>query len=388
MAAPEPAGAQHRRGRGLFARARVADALSYGGLAAVRMWWREPADYRWLLSTLRNQAALGLLKFSIGTSALGLSFVVLMLLLSSEGPQNAAGRAVIGLFAVLALLVGLRWYLLPWPSASASLAFIALADLGITINGLLVSSRVAMINNTALILTGGYLALFHSAKALAAHAGWSLFSVLLVTVRLGTSDSDRDVPLAIATTLIMVLAVVLVLPTLQFFYWVLRTNAMSDPLTTLLNRRGLDYHLPRLFAPGAPICAMIIDLDRFKEVNDTFGHQEGDRVLARTAARLRDTTDPAATIARTGGEEFTIVGRLDAGAARALAERLRRAIESSGNGALVTASIGVAVFDDSDEADDRLSPELLLGFADTAMYRAKQRGGNAIVVRELREPLI
>ncbi|PSR61438.1 GGDEF domain-containing protein [Nocardia sp. MDA0666] len=388
MAAPEPSGDEHRRSRGLFARARVADALSYGGLVAVRMWWREPADYRWLLSTLRNQAALGLLKFSIGTSGLGLSFVALMLLLSSEGPQNAAGRAVIGLFAVLALVVGVRWYLLPWPRAWASLALIALADLGITINGLLVSSRVAMINNTALILTGGYLALFHSAKALAVHAGWSLFSVLLVTVRMGTpSSSDRDIPLAIATTLIMVLAVVLVLPTLQFFYWVLRTNALSDPLTTLLNRRGLDYHLPGLFAAGSPICAMIIDLDRFKDVNDTFGHQEGDRVLARIAARLRDTTDPAATIARTGGEEFTIVGRLDAGAARALAERLRRAIESSGDGALVTASIGVAVLGESEVTDDRLSPELLLRFADTAMYRAKERGGNGIVVRELREPL-
>ncbi|PPJ30108.1 GGDEF domain-containing protein [Nocardia nova] len=388
MAAPEPVDVEHRHSRGVSARRRIADALSSGGLRAVRMWWREPTDYRWLLSTVRNQGALGLLKFLIGTSSLGLSFVALMLLLSSEGPHSAAGRAIIGLFVVVAPLAALRWYLLPWPTASVSLALIAVADIAITSCSLLVSGRVALISETILILTGGYLALFHSAKALAVHAGWSLFSVLLVTGRMMIySDSDRDVPLAMATTLIMVLAVVFVLPTLQFFYWVLRTNALSDPLTTLLNRRGLDYHLPKVFAPGAPICAMVIDLDRFKEVNDTFGHQEGDRVLARIAARLRDTADPVATIARTGGEEFTIVGPLDAGAARAMAERLRRAVENSSDGAAVTASIGVAVVDHGAATDDGVSPERLLSFADTAMYRAKQRGGNAIVVRELRAPL-
>ncbi|MGV9668823.1 GGDEF domain-containing protein [Nocardia niigatensis] len=359
------------------------------GWLALRRWWREPVDYRWVLTTLRNHSALDLLKNMIGTCGLGLGVIAVMVMSSPEGPQSTFGRTVIGLFGILGVLTGLRWYLLPWPSASASLALIAVADVAITTTGLLVSSRVALVNATALILTGAYLTLFHGAKALAAHAGWSLLSVLLVTIRMQThAETDGDIPLAVATTLIMVLAVVFVLPMLQFFYWVLRTDALSDPLTALSNRRGLDYDLPRFFEAGTPICALIIDLDQFKVVNDTFGHQEGDRVLARTAARLRDTADPGAAVARTGGEEFTIVDHLDAMSARTLAERIRRAVEDSSEVAVgVTASIGVAVFERGEIADDRSAPEELLGCADTAMYLAKERGGNTVVVHELRDPL-
>ncbi|WP_156370655.1 GGDEF domain-containing protein [Nocardia arizonensis] len=355
---------------------------------AVRMWWLEPTDYDWLLSTLRYHSALNLVKSLIGMSGLGLSVVGTMLLLSAEGPQHAPGRAAIGVIAIISVLMALRWLVLPWPTVSASLGSMVVADVAITTVCLLVTSRVAMLNITTLILTGGYITVFHSAKILAAHAGWALFSVLIVMIRMIAADSDRNIPLAVATTLIMVLAVVFVLPALQFVFWVLRTDALSDPLTTLLNRRGLDYHLPRLFQSGPPTCAMIIDLDRFKVVNDTFGHQEGDRVLARTAARLRATVGPAATIARTGGEEFTIIDHLDAASARALAERLRHAVEDSTEVTVpVTVSIGVAVCEHA-TADERCLPsERLLACADQAMYQAKEQGGNAVSLRELRQPL-
>ena len=354
---------------------------------AVRMWWRETADYHWLLSTLRSHSALNPLKFLIGTCGLGLSAVAIMLMLSSEGPQTATGRTAIGIIAAISALMAFRWYAFPWPSAAVSLGSMAIADIAITTVCLLVPGPVAMINITTLILTGGYITIFHSAKALAAHAGWSLLSVLIVTIRMVAAEPKGDVPLAIAATLIMVLAVVFVLPTLLFFFWVLRTDASSDPLTALLNRRGLQFHLPRFFESGAPICAMIIDIDRFKVVNDTFGHQEGDRVLARTAARLRATADPDAVIARTGGEEFTLVDHLDAAAARALAERLRHAVEGTSDTAVaITASVGVSVFEHTSAADGPPSPERLLDCADTAMYRAKEQGGNAVFVAELPEP--
>ncbi|WP_067902566.1 GGDEF domain-containing protein [Nocardia vaccinii] len=360
------------------------------GWLAVRKWWREPADYRWLLATLRRHSVFGVMQLVMGTTGLGLSVVAVMLLLSSEGPQDVTGRLTIEIVAVLSVLLTLRWYVLPWPTASVSLAQIAVSDIAITAICQAVNPRVGMIYVTTLILTGGYLTLFHSAKALAAHAGWSLLSVLTVTMRMVLdTERDSDIPLAVALTLIMTLAVVFVLPTLHFFYWVLRTDALSDPLTNLWNRRGLDYYLPALFEAAGPICAMVIDLDRFKVVNDNFGHQEGDRVLVRAAARLRDTAGPAATVARTGGEEFTLVDHLDAVSARSLAERLRRAIAgSNGATAAITASIGVAVFDPGTVADGRPAPEQLLDYADTAMYRAKERGGNTIFVRELREPLV
>lgn len=360
------------------------------GATRLRAWWREPVDYRWLLSTLRRHSALGLVKLLVGTGGLGLCAIAILISLSPEGPRDAAGRMVLGAVAAAAAMIALRWCALPWPSAAMSLVTLAGADIGITVACLLVSNRVAMIGATLLIFTGGYLTFFHSAKVLAVHAGWSLLSVLAVTARMLTHGGpESDALLAMAIGLIMLLAIVVVLPSLQFFYWVLRTDALSDPLTALLNRRGLEYHLPRLFECGkaVPICAITVDLDRFKLVNDTFGHQAGDEVLARTAQRLRAAADSEATVARTGGEEFTIVDHLDADSARVTAERLRSAVEESTDVLIpVTASIGVAVFDDRSVADGCPHPssERLLHCADTAMYQAKQQGGNTVVVQELR----
>jgi len=158
--------------------------------------------------------------------------------------------------------------------------------------------------------------------------------------------------------------------------------ATEDPLTRLLNRRGLEsalyISLAHAARQGLPTAAIMVDIDHFKKVNDSFGHNTGDQVIRQVAEILRQTTRTSDVVARTGGEEYLLVlpaTSLDA--ARTLAERIRLAI---GERPLVvdhqripvTVSLGVAGA--MGEVDlNKLSQE-----ADRAMYLAKRGGRNRV----------
>lgn len=160
-------------------------------------------------------------------------------------------------------------------------------------------------------------------------------------------------------------------------------EARSDPLTGLNNRRAfLEYaerDVRRALRYDFPVALIMLDLDHFKTVNDTYGHPVGDRVLAALAETLRQTTREVDAIGRLGGEEFAIL-MPDAGAEAALqaAERVRKAVEAltldvDGLCLVVTASFGVAVHGRADETIHDLFTR-----ADRALYRAKQRGRNRV----------
>ncbi len=162
--------------------------------------------------------------------------------------------------------------------------------------------------------------------------------------------------------------------------------AVTDGLTGLNNRRYLDNHLKVLFnraaARGRPLSLCITDIDRFKSVNDTFGHDAGDEVLREFAARIRSTVRGADLACRYGGEEFVVVmPDTDAVAAAAIAERLRGIVESfpfhlkeAGKMLNITASLGIACNTSGAE-----TPEQLLKQADRALYEAKNSGRNRVV---------
>ncbi|WNG95038.1 GGDEF domain-containing protein [Mycobacterium sp. ITM-2016-00318] len=120
----------------------------------------------------------------------------------------------------------------------------------------------------------------------------------------------------------------------------------------------------------------MLDLDRFKEVNDTRGHTTGDRILAAVADKLRHATSGRAVVARVGGEEFLIAEMIQSGEAHTIAERLREAVAEIPWGA--TASVGVASVTRIGSAtlDARAVIEQLVEAADSAMYVAKRAGGN------------
>lgn len=158
----------------------------------------------------------------------------------------------------------------------------------------------------------------------------------------------------------------------------LEYQATHDPLTSLPNRAALNTQLNRTLAGKAAVdsaALLMLDLSRFKEVNDTLGHNIGDRVLCEVSQRFQRTIGAEGFLARIGGDEFTVV--LAPAADRATVERvahalsdcLRAPIQAGGVAIDIGVSIGVARFpQDSRDAD------ALLKYADVAMYVAKRRG--------------
>ncbi|TCJ96453.1 GGDEF domain-containing protein [Nocardia alba] len=351
----------------------------------LRDWWHDPVDYRWLVRTLAAKSALVPLKILIGLAGAAIAVMGAVIAGTPVGPPGHPGLAsTIGVLS--GTLWAARWWLRPWPSKTESLVLIACADVLFTVEFLQLQDRLFGAMGTVLLLgTGSYLSFFHSAKALAVHSAWSLLSVVAFSVRIATGDGSIELAIAVALLLASVVSAV---PAFQLLYSLLRTESQSDPLTELLNRRGLENRLQQLMDRNPAMCVICFDLDRFKNVNDTWGHRIGDIVLMRTARRLHDAAGEMAVVARTGGEEFVVAAPLAAAAARNEAERLCRVIaEPPETTVAVTASVGVAIFDATicprcpGPTADRL-----LQSADAAMYRAKQSGGNLVVVDELSPP--
>ena len=160
--------------------------------------------------------------------------------------------------------------------------------------------------------------------------------------------------------------------------------ASTDGLTGVANRRIFDLMLADLVAvhvaTGAPFALIMADVDKFKSINDRFGHQTGDQVLHAVARALVRGCGPDGTTARYGGEEFAILlpGRTAAEAVD-LAERLRAGLSTAGGPVPVSASFGVAGF----PADARDGEELVWK-ADVALMAAKQTGRDRVVAAQSR----
>ncbi|MDR9440079.1 MAG: EAL domain-containing protein [Halomonas sp.] len=158
-------------------------------------------------------------------------------------------------------------------------------------------------------------------------------------------------------------------------------QASHDLLTGLLNRFTLNEHLEKAMQrrrdPGEQLAVMFIDLDEFKPINDTLGHQVGDEVLVQVASRLSHELRGSDLLARIGGDEFILLpGTLASiseveGLAERLLRVLRRPFALHGQLLYVTASIGISLVRDDDS-----QPERLIQQADMAMYKAKQWGRN------------
>lgn len=161
-----------------------------------------------------------------------------------------------------------------------------------------------------------------------------------------------------------------------------RMQAVTDPLTGLPNRLlfadRLSHSIKASKRSRSPIAVMFLDLDHFKIVNDSLGHNGGDHLLKEVAARLTSALRDADTVARMGGDEFTVVLSeiKDATDAAVAADRILGCLKDpfllEGREFFVTGSVGISVY-----PQDGTDVETLVKNADAAMYRAKQRGRNA-----------
>jgi diguanylate cyclase (GGDEF)-like protein len=157
-----------------------------------------------------------------------------------------------------------------------------------------------------------------------------------------------------------------------------------DPMTGLSTYRvlrdRLGFEVERSKRSDESFAVLFLDLDRFKDVNDRYGHEAGNEILRAVAAEIRGAVRASDVAARYGGDEFVVIlTRTDLQGAARVAEALRAGIEGTGRRmgyplGLVTVSIGLAQFDPREPAEVDLLVE-----ADRALYRAKAAGRNAVV---------
>ena len=159
----------------------------------------------------------------------------------------------------------------------------------------------------------------------------------------------------------------------------------TDDLTGLYNMRAFSSILQRAFKQSVrhahPLSIVMVDSDNLKSVNDSHGHEAGNRLLQHVVRCIRDELRGSDVMARFGGDEFVILlPETEGRGAQEMAERIRKSVESSrfdirGGDATMTVSIGIASY-----PEDGGNLEVILDKADKAMYRAKQRGRNQVVV--------
>jgi two-component system cell cycle response regulator len=161
--------------------------------------------------------------------------------------------------------------------------------------------------------------------------------------------------------------------------------AITDALTGLYNRRYMESHVGTLVeqaaSRGKPLTILVLDIDYFKSINDTHGHDAGDDVLREFALRIRKSIRGIDLACRYGGEEFVVVmPETDMSVATIVAERLRRRIagepfpiQQATHAIEVTISVGIAALGAGDNAAS------ILKRADQALYRAKRDGRNRVV---------
>jgi diguanylate cyclase (GGDEF)-like protein len=167
----------------------------------------------------------------------------------------------------------------------------------------------------------------------------------------------------------------------------LHSDSHTDAMTGLANRRGMQQMLDHYQALGRPLAVIALDIDHFKQINDSFGHDVGDQVLSALASLMQQGARQADALCRSGGEEFLVLlPELPLHLAHEIAERLRQRVAAHpmpGTGH-ITISLGVAYW--PGEGNDDLSA--VLKQADKALYEAKHRGRNQTVVANDQSALI
>ena len=202
--------------------------------------------------------------------------------------------------------------------------------------------------------------------------------MVAVSVAIDPAALGRD-PRVLILSVSLLVAVVSVTSALTGAEMKYREESVLDPLTGLLNRSGLETRFAEVreqaLLLGKPVCLLACDLDNFKRVNDTYGHERGDEVLRDATYEMRKALRLFELFYRLGGEEFVVLlPGMDAAGGTEVAERLRETVERSRPGGVeITLSVGVAAARGAAIEYDTLYPR-----ADRALYEAKAAGRNAV----------
>lgn len=342
-------------------------------------WWRQPDHFDWLVGYLQARG------FSNSTRRILAAIAASLLLLP---PDVLWGRPLFHprialVFAVVAALVGLGWaglWLSRWPTRRQSILYAITGSVTAAIPCLWeVHPLVGLMGCSALVIPGGYIAFFHTTRFMALNFALAVIAGAIETVRLAVAG---EVTIALTCYFLVLELNALVPLAIQVVVRALGVDLLSadrDPLTGLLNRRACAQAIVGRMLVGTDgmfLAVAMVDLDRFKQLNDSQGHAAGDMALVAVARALRAACPDTALVSRVGGEEFLIADIVTTEQPGGWGQHLCDAVTAMTPA--VTASVGTAALalhdircDDADEAF-----RTLVDRADTAMYEAKRCGGN------------
>lgn len=335
-------------------------------------WWRLPDQFEWLSGYLRARG------LELPTRVLmGLISAALILMGAATPTMRNVPPLWAWTFGGAAVLTGITYsalWLRGWPSRGQSLRMAVLGSMLIGVGCMMQTyPMVALMGCTGMAVIGGYAAFFHNSKAIT-------FTVV-IGIAVGAFCASRVIHdygwavaaagwwLVVELNLAVPLAIQAVMRTMGAD--VVRSD--QDPLTGVLNRRAFYERATTLLtSPGHDLhlTVVMIDLDKFKKLNDVYGHLAGDQALTAVGWALRETSTSSAIIGRFGGEEFIVIDAVPAELAERLPSQLCTAIATLPQP--VTASVGAAIvrWGCGPAMDD------LIRSADAAMYAAKRAGGN------------
>ncbi len=345
-------------------------------------WWHQADQFDWLTGYLQARG--------LETATRRLMAVVsgaLVFMIFGVAGTRDYGLVLTLIVSAVAGVAGIRFavmWLRGWPTRRQSLSMGVVGAGLIAVGSVMQPDPViALMGCTALVVTGGYLAFFHHTKAILFNVAVAIAAGGICAARVLEAHDNTVAALAgfwliVEMNLVVPLAIQTVMRTMGAD--VVRSD--HDALTGLLNRRAFYERATSLLTtPTADLhlIMVMIDLDDFKQLNDTYGHLAGDEALAAVGWTLRQASPSSAIIGRAGGEEFVVIDTLPADKADELPSMLCAAIAALPHP--VTASVGAAVVRWSNVPDAAAAVENLVATADTAMYEAKRDGGNRSLVR-------
>ncbi|GAS98563.1 diguanylate cyclase [Mycolicibacterium canariasense] len=346
-----------------------------------RVSGRQADQYDWISAYLYDRGLQRLWRVMIFTATVLLASSTALMTFSPQGPGTRLTTIVCFVAAGSATGAALP-FLFQWPTRRQSMGFSMTSTATIAAACLSFSNPyVGLMGCTTFSVIGGFVAYFHTRREVVLNGAVAAICAAVLAGRVVAETGD--VHLAAAAVAI-VAALNIGLPFgVESLVRTLRVDLRSsgrDPLTGLHNRRSFHYSayelMMRHHGTGAHLIITMIDLDNFKQLNDTQGHAAGDAALIGVSAALEKACRRSAVVGRAGGEEFLIADVARRPAPEAHGEQLRQAIADIP--APVTASVGTASAPlDGDAATPNLQLiDDLIRAADDAMYQAKRAGGN------------
>ena len=351
-------------------------------MRSILRWWRSPDQYDWLSSYMHARG------FTRPAQ-------ILMAVIAASGalvPANAlwspapANFALLIPAAVIAGVAGLGYtvlWLTRWPTRTQSIGFASFICLSIGLGSWAAADpQIGLMACAALAVSGGYFAFFHSARLVTANL---VVAIVVATTHVWAMATHGELVLALTMVFLVVELNAGVPLAIQIMVHALGIDLIKsdrDPLTGLLNRRSFQRAVVATVLDGqragSYLAFAMIDLDRFKALNDTLGHNAGDDALVEVGRALGRTLPSSAIVGRVGGEEFLVADIITSPVAHTLGEQARAAVTTIAYG--LTASVGTAAVDVTSLNTATIVDSLhwLTVQSDVAMYTAKRAGGNRV----------